>query len=77
MSHAEFLEATEGLSVQALEDQLYYWEHLEGISKHRAQALREVLRARYEREEVSYFFTDYGFIRGHEGSPNGRFKTDR
>ncbi len=60
---ADFLAQTEGLPTQALEDQLYFWEEFESVAKHRSQELREVLRHRYDQEEVSYWFTDFGFIR--------------
>lgn len=72
---ADFVAETEGMETQALEDQLYFFEELESVAKRRSQALREVLRWRYDQQEVSYWFTDFGFVR--ERSPNGRFKTDR
>ena len=75
MSSEDF--ETESLTTDALEDLLRFWEELRAVANCRVEEIRQTLLQKYEREEVNYFFTEFGLIRGHEKGFYGTQANDR
>lgn len=65
---ADFVAETEGLSISALEDLLYFWEEMGSLAIWKANQIRDTLRGRYEKEEIDYWTTEWGLVRGHDGT---------